>query len=138
MDLLSIFFIVTAILSLILIGYSIYSARKQKLSLVFAIGGFLGSILGYAVKSIPAVWEKPLDRHVPSYEKLIIINLSYGEWLMVLIIILIFLSILKLYEEKHEINGRGWLRIERGTIFIKPLELIFKMTLGSDLFFDES
>ena len=105
MDSLSIFFIVTAILSLILIGYSIYSARKQKSSLVLAIGGFLGSILGYAVKYIPAVWEKPFDRPVPSYEKLIVINLSYGEWLMVLIITFILLSILKLYEERQEIIG---------------------------------
>ena len=105
MDSLSIFFIVTAILSLILIGYSIYSARKQKLSLVFAIGGFLGSILGYTTKYAPGVWEKPFDRPTPSYEKLIIINLSYGEWRMVLIITLIGLSILKLYEEKQAISS---------------------------------
>jgi L-cystine uptake protein TcyP (sodium:dicarboxylate symporter family) len=105
MDLLSIFFIVTAILSLILIIYSIYSKKKQKLSLVFAIGGLLGSIIGYAVKYVPTIWEKPLDRPVPSYEKLIIINLSYGEWFMILVITLIGLSILKLYEEKQEING---------------------------------
>lgn len=105
MDSLSIFFIATAILSLVLTGYSIYSSRKQKLSFVFAIGGFLGSILGYAVKYVPAVWQKPLETPVPSYEKLVIINLSYGEWLMVLIITLIFLSIVKLYEEKHEIDG---------------------------------
>ncbi len=104
MDSVLIFFIVTAILSLTLIGYSIYSARKQRLSLIFAIGGFLGSILGYAVEYIPAVWERPFDRPVPSYEKLIIINLSYGEWLMVLIITLMFLSISKLYEEKQEIK----------------------------------
>jgi L-cystine uptake protein TcyP (sodium:dicarboxylate symporter family) len=104
MDSLSIFFIVTAILSLILIIYSIYSTRKQKLSLVFAIGGLLGSIMGYAIKYIPTIWEKPLDRPVPSYEKLIIINLSYGEWLMVLIIVLIFLSISKLYEEKQAMS----------------------------------
>ena len=102
MDALSIFFIVTAILSLILIIYSIYSTRKQKLSLVFAIGGLLGSIMGYAIKYIPTIWEKPLDNpNVPSYEKLIIINLSYGEWLIVLIIVLIFLSISKLHEEKQ-------------------------------------
>ncbi len=105
MDSLSIFFIVTGVLSLILIGYSVSSTRKQKLSLVFAIGGFLGSILGYTTKYASGVWEKPFDRPVPSYEKLIIINLSYGEWLMVLIITLIGLSILKLYEEKQEING---------------------------------
>jgi L-cystine uptake protein TcyP (sodium:dicarboxylate symporter family) len=105
MDSLSIFFIVTAILSLILIIYSIYSTRKQKLSLVFAIGGLLGSIIGYAIKYIPTIWEKPLDRpNVPSYEKLIIINLSYGEWLIVLIIVLIFLSISKLYEEKQAMS----------------------------------
>jgi L-cystine uptake protein TcyP (sodium:dicarboxylate symporter family) len=101
MDSLSIFFIVTAILSLILIIYSIYSTRKQKLSLVFAIGGLLGSIIGYAIKYIPTMWEKPLDSsNVPRYEKFIIINLSYGGWLMVLIIVLIFLSISKLYEER--------------------------------------
>ena len=105
MDSLSIFFITTAILSLILTVYSIYSAREQKLSLVFAIGGLLGSIIGYAVKYIPAIWEKPLDRPTPSYEKLIVINLSYGEWLMVLIITLIGLSILKLYEEKQAISS---------------------------------
>ncbi len=105
MDSLSIFFIATAILSLILTVYSIYSARKQKLSLVFAIGGLLGSIIGYAVKYIPAIWEKPFDRPTPAYEKLIIINLSYGEWLMVLIITLICLSVLKLYEEKQAINS---------------------------------
>lgn len=101
MDSLSIFFIVSAILSLILVIYSIYSTRKQKLSLVFAIGGLLGSIMGYAIKYIPTIWEKPLDRPVPSYEKLIIINLSYGEWLIVLIIVLISLSISKFYEEKQ-------------------------------------
>ena len=102
MDSLSIFFIATTILSLILIIYSIYLTRKQKLSLVFAIGGLLGSIIGYAIKYIPTIWEKPLDNpNVPSYEKLIIINLSYGEWLIVLIIVLIFLSISKLYEEKQ-------------------------------------
>jgi L-cystine uptake protein TcyP (sodium:dicarboxylate symporter family) len=104
MDSLSIFFIVAAILSLVLIIYSIYSTRKQKLSLVFAIGGLLGSIIGYAIKYIPTIWEKPFDRPVPSYEKLIIINLSYGEWLIVLIIVLIFLSISKLHEEKQAIN----------------------------------
>ena len=97
MDLLSIFFIVTTILSLILINLT----RKQRLSLVFAIGGLLGSIIGYAIKYIPTIWERPLDRpNVPAYEKFIIINLSLGEWLMVLIIVLIFLSISKLYEEK--------------------------------------
>ena len=98
----SIFFIVTAILSLILTIHSIYSTRKQKLSLVFAIGGLLGSIMGYAIKYIPTIWEKPLDSpNAPTYEKFIIINLSYGEWLMVLIVVLIFLSISKLYEEKQ-------------------------------------
>jgi len=62
----------------------------------------MGSIIGYAIKYIPKIWEKPLDSpNVPSYEKLIIINLSYGEWLIVLIIVLIFLSISKLYEEKQ-------------------------------------
>jgi L-cystine uptake protein TcyP (sodium:dicarboxylate symporter family) len=96
-----IFFIVTAILSLILAIYCIYSTRKQKISLVFAIGGLLGSITGYAIKYIPTIWEKPFDRPTPAYEKLIIINLSYGEWLIVLIIVLIFLSIAKLYEEKQ-------------------------------------
>jgi hypothetical protein len=97
MDLLSIFFIVTTILSLIMINLT----RKQRLSLVFAIGGLLGSIIGYAIKYIPTIWERPLDRpNVPAYEKFIIINLSLGEWLMVLIIVLIFLSISKLYEEK--------------------------------------
>ena len=101
MDSLSIFFIVTAILSLILTIYCIYSTRKQKLSLVFAIGGLLGSIIGYAIKYIPTIWEKPFDRPTPAYERLIIINLSYGEWLIVLIIVLIFLSIAKLYEEKQ-------------------------------------
>ena len=105
MDSLSIFFIVTAILSLILTIYCIYSTRKQKLSLVFAIGGLLGSIIGYAIKYIPTIWEKPFDRPTPSYERFIIINLSYGEWLMVLIIVLICLSILKLYEEKQAINS---------------------------------
>lgn len=104
MDSLSIFFIVTAISSLILAIYCIYSKRKQKLSLVFAIGGLLGSIIGYAIKYIPTIWEKPLDRTTPSYERLIIINLSYGEWLMILIITLICLSLLKLYEEKQAIN----------------------------------
>ena len=65
----------------------------------------MGSIIGYAIKYIPAIWERPLDRpNVPTYEKFIIINLSYGEWLMVLIITLIGLSILKLYEEKQAIN----------------------------------
>ena len=105
MDSLSIFFIVTAILSLILTIYSTYSTRKQKLSLVFAIGGLLGSIIGYAIKYIPTIWEKPFDKPTPSYEKLIMINLSYGEWLIVLIITLICLSILKLYEEKQAINS---------------------------------
>ena len=105
MDSLSIFFIATAILSLILTIYSIYSARKQKLSLVFAIGGLLGSITGYAIKYIPAIWEKPFDRPTPPYERFIVVNLSYGEWLMVLIITLICLSILKLYEEKQAINS---------------------------------
>jgi L-cystine uptake protein TcyP (sodium:dicarboxylate symporter family) len=106
MDSLSIFFIVTAILSLILTIYSTYSTRKQKLSLVFAIGGLLGSITGYAIKYIPTIWEKPFDRPtVPAYEKFIIINLSYGQWLMFLIIVLICLSILKLYEEKQSINS---------------------------------
>jgi len=62
----------------------------------------LGSIMGYAIKYIPTIWEKPLDSpNVPTYEKFIVINLSYGEWLMVLIIVLIFLSISKLYEEKQ-------------------------------------
>ena len=102
MDSLSIFFIATAILSLILTGYSIYFPRKQRLSLVFAIGGLLGSIIGYAIKYIPTIWEKPFDRPTPSYERFIIVNLSYGEWLMVLIVTLIGLSILKLYEEKQE------------------------------------
>jgi L-cystine uptake protein TcyP (sodium:dicarboxylate symporter family) len=101
MDSLSIFFIVTAILSLILTIYSIYSTKRQRLSLVFAIGGLLGSIIGYVIKYIPAIWEKPFDRPTPSYERFIVINLSYGEWLMVLIITLICLSILKLYEEKQ-------------------------------------
>jgi hypothetical protein len=102
MDSLTIFFIVAAILSLILAIYFIYSTRRQRLSLVFAIGGLLCSIIGYAIKYIPTIWEKPLDRaNVPSYEKFIIINLSYGEWLMVLIIVLIFLSISKLHEEKQ-------------------------------------
>ena len=105
MDSLSIFFIVTAILSLFLIIYCIYSKKKQKLSLVFAIGGLLGSILGYVIKYIPAIWEKPFDRpNVPTVERLIIINLSYGEWLMVLIITLIGLSVLKLYEENHPLD----------------------------------
>ncbi len=105
MDSISIFFVITAILSLILIGYSIYSAREQKLSLIFAIGGLLCSIMGYAAENIPAVWEKPLDRPVSSFERLIIINLSYGEWLMVLIVTLLFLSVWKLYEEKHGITS---------------------------------
>ena len=107
MDSSSIFFIVTAILSLILIIYSIYSKRKQKLSLVFAIGGLLGSIIGgYAIRYIPTIWEKPYDRpNVPTYEKLIIINLSTGEWLVILVITLIGLSILKLYEERHPSFG---------------------------------
>lgn len=61
----------------------------------------MGSILGYAIEYIPATWKKPSNRSVPSYEKLIITNLSYGEWLMILIITLIFLSISKLYEEKQ-------------------------------------
>ena len=105
MDSLSIFFIVTAILSLMLIIYNIYSKRKQKLSLFFAIGGLLGSIIGYAIKYIPMMWEKPIDRpNVPNVERLIIINLSYGDWLIVLIIVLIGLSILKLYEEKHPLD----------------------------------
>ncbi len=102
MDLVSIFFIITAILSLILMGYYAYFAKKQKLSLIFVIGGLLGSILGYTAKYASGICEKPFDRPVPSYEKLIVINLSYGDWLMVLIITLIGLSILKLYEEKHE------------------------------------
>ena len=104
MDSLSIFFIVTAILSLILTIYSTYSTRKQKLSLVFAIGGLLGSITGYAIKYIPAIWEKPFDRPTPPYERFIVVNLSYGEWLMVLIIVLMFLSISKLYEEKQAMS----------------------------------
>ena len=104
MDSLSIFFIVTSILSLILIIYSIYLTRKQKLSLVFAIGGLLGSIIGYAIKYIPTIWERPSERPIPPYEKMITINLSMGEWLMFFIIILICLSILKLYEEKQAIN----------------------------------
>lgn len=107
MDLLSIFFIVTAILSSILAIYCIYSTRRQKLSLIFAIGGLLGSIIGYAIKYIPTIWEKPFDRPTPSYERLIIINLSYGQWLMLLIIVLIFLSISKLYEEKQEISNQA-------------------------------
>lgn len=107
MDSLSIFFIVTAILSSILAIYCIYSTRKQKLSLIFAIGGLFGSIVGYAVKYIPTIWEKPFDRPTPSYERLIIINLSYGQWLMLLIIVLIFLLISKLYEEKQEINNQA-------------------------------
>ena len=65
----------------------------------------MGSIIGYAIKYIPTIWEKPFDRPTPSYERFIIINLSYGEWLMVLIIVLICLSILKLYEEKQAINS---------------------------------
>jgi L-cystine uptake protein TcyP (sodium:dicarboxylate symporter family) len=105
MDSLLIFFIVTAILSLILAIYSIYSTRKQKLPLVFAIGGLLGSIIGYVIKYIPTIWERPYDRPTPTYERFIVINLSYGEWLMVLIITLICLSILKLYEEKQAINS---------------------------------
>lgn len=107
MDLVSIFFIVTAILSSILAIYCIYSTRRQKLSLIFAIGGLLGSIMGYAIKYIPTIWEKPFDRPTSSYERLIIINLSYGQWLMLLIIVLIFLSISKLYEEKQEINNQA-------------------------------
>ncbi len=107
MDSLSIFFILASILSLGLIIYSIYLKQKQKLSLVFAIGGLLCSIIGaYAIKYIPTIWEKPFDRpNVPSYEKLIIINLSTGEWLVVLIITLIGLSILKIYEEKNPSFG---------------------------------
>ena len=107
MDLLSIFFIGTTILSLILTIYSIYSIRtstnghSRKLALVFAIGGLLGSLIGYAIKYIPTIWERPSERPIPPYEKMITINLSMGEWLMVLIIILICLSILKLYEEKQ-------------------------------------
>lgn len=67
----------------------------------------MGSIVGYAIKYIPTIWEKPFDRPTPSYERLIIINLSYGQWLMLLIIVLIFLSISKLYEEKQEINNQA-------------------------------
>jgi L-cystine uptake protein TcyP (sodium:dicarboxylate symporter family) len=107
MDSLSIFFIVTAILSMILAIYCIYSTRKQKLSLIFAIGGLLGSITGYAIKYIPTIWEKPYDRPTPPYERFIVVNLSYGEWLMVLIITLICLSILKLYEEKQAITAQS-------------------------------
>ncbi len=89
MDSLSIFFIVTTIFSLILTIYSIYLTRKQKfvmrisnnehsrkLSLVFAIGGLLGSIIGYAIKYIPTIWERPFERPnlIPPYETMITIR----------------------------------------------------------------
>ena len=52
-----------------------------------------------------------IDLMFQHYEKFIIINLSCGEWLIVLIIVLIFLSIAQLYEEKASnvttIRGRG-------------------------------
>jgi hypothetical protein len=104
MDLVLIFFIVTAVLSLKLIDLT---RKPKKISLVFAIGGLLGSIIGYAIKCIPIkytpmIWEKPLDRpNVPTLEKLIIINFSWGDWLIVFIIVVIFLSIAQLYEEKQ-------------------------------------